>query len=476
MVNSIDNESTAVGAADVAELARRVTGPVLLPGQEGYAEECAMYNVIVPNNPAVVVGATGPSDIRAALAFAEAHELAVAVMNTGHSSAVGGDRVLMITTRRMDEVTVDPAARRARAGGGARWQQVVEAAAPYGLAPLNGSSPLVGVVGYTLGGGLSATMGRRYGWASDHVTALDVVTADGEERHVDAENEPDLFWAFRGSKSNLGVVTAIEFDLFPVTRLHGGAIIFPGEHAEAVLRAYADLTAQAPNELTTSIAFMRMPDLPVFPEPLRGTFTVHVRISFLGSAADGEALLKPLRAAAPVMVDTVADMPYSGFAAIYSDPDSSAPFAEGTLSLPPLTADLVTRLIEEIGPKADVPANIVELRHLGGALRDTPAGAGAAGLREAEFVLWIATAGGPEQTEPAVRWTSELFAGLEPWALAGKHLNFLGEEGLDTEALRAAYPAPVYRRLARIKANYDPSNVFRLNHNILPSAGDIEQQ
>ncbi|MEV4346940.1 FAD-binding oxidoreductase [Actinoplanes sp. NPDC049596] len=461
-------------SAEIDDLAGRVAGVVLLPGQDGYAEECAMYNPAVANNPAVVVGAAGPADVQAALAFAKAHDLAVAIMNTGHTSAVADDRTLLITTRRMDEVVIDPSARRARVGAGVRWQQVVDAAAPHGLAPLNGSSPLVGVVGYTLGGGLSATMGRKFGWSSDHVTALDVVTADGTLRHADAETEPELFWALRGSKSNLGVVTAIEFELFPVTRLYGGVLIFPGDQAEAVLRAYADLTAQAPDELTTSIAFMRLPDVPVFPEPLRGTFTVHVRVSFLGSADDANTLLKPLRAAAPVVIDTVADMPYTDFAAIYSDPESPAPFAESTLSLPPLTPDLVTALIEAIGPQADVPANIIELRHLGGALHDTPANAGAAGLREAEFVLWVVTVGVPEQTAPAVHWMGELFTGLKPWALEGKHLNFIGQEDLGPEAVRAAYPAQTYDRLARAKAAYDPTNVFHLNHNIVPSVTDAE--
>nr|WP_221382192.1 FAD-binding oxidoreductase [Actinoplanes polyasparticus] len=465
MADSINDYRTAA-----AELARRVAGAVLLPGDEGYAEECATYNPAVPNNPAVVVGAAGSSDVQAALAFAKDHDLVVAVMNTGHTTVVADDRALLITTRRMDEITIDPVARRARVGAGVRWQQVADAAAQHGLAPLNGSSPLVGVVGYTLGGGLSATMGRKYGWASDHVTALDIVTADGQVRHADADAEPELFWATRGSKSNLGIVTALEFEVFPVTRLYGGVLIFPGDQAAAVLRAYATVTAQAPDELTTSIAFMRLPDVPVFPEPLRGTFTVHVRVSFLGGAAEADALLAPLRAAAPIVLDTVGDMPYTDFAAIYSDPEGPAPFAERTLSLPPLTDDLVAQLIASIGPAADVPANIIELRHLGGALRETPVGAGAAGLRTSEFVLWVVTVGGPDMTGPALRWTGELFDGLRPWALEGKHLNFIGREDLAEEAVRAAYPAATYDRLARAKAKYDPANVFRLNHNIKPAA------
>ena len=464
-----DSNSPVIPAADVAQLRRQVSGVVLTPEQDGYAEECAAYNPAVPNRLALVVGAAGPSDVQAAVAFAADRSLDVAVMNTGHTAVVPGRRTLLITTRQMGEVTVDPVARRARVGAGARWREVVDAAAAHGLAPLNGSSPLVGVVGYTLGGGLSATMGRRYGWASDQVTGLDIVTADGRLRSAGATDEPELFWAVRGAKSNLGVVTAMEFALFPVTRLHGGALIFPGEHAAAVLRAYAALTAQAPDDLTTSIAFLRLPDVPVFPEPLRGTFTVHVRISYLGAGADLDPLLRPVRAAAPLIADTVADMPYRDFASIYSDPEDPAPFAERTLSLEPLTDDLVARLIAAIGPDAEVPANIVELRHLGGALRDTPAGAGAAGLRAAEFALWVVTVGGPDVTAPAGPWTTGLFADLQPWAVEGRHLNFLGPDDAGPDAVRAAYPAATYQRLARAKAVHDPANLFRGNHNIAPS-------
>ncbi|CAL9641685.1 Mitomycin radical oxidase (plasmid) [Streptomyces sp. enrichment culture] len=148
---------------------------------------------------------------------------------------------------------------------GARWQQVIDAAAPLGLAPLNGSSPLVGVIGYTLGGGLSPTMGRAHGWAADHVTSLEVVTADGELRHVDAASEPDLFWALRGGKSNFGVVTAMEFALFPAARLWAGGLFYDGADAAAVLHTYAEVTADAPDELSSSIALLRLPALPVCP-------------------------------------------------------------------------------------------------------------------------------------------------------------------------------------------------------------------
>lgn len=248
-----------------ADLAAQLTGPVLGPEDEGFAAECAPFNLAVAHRPRVVVGAANSTDVQVAVRFAAQRRLPVAVMATGHQATVPADGAVLITTHRMAQVSIDPAARTARVTAGARWQQVVDAATPFGLAPLNGSSPLVGVVGYTLGGGLSPTMGRAHGWAADHVTALEVVTADGELRQVDAASEPDLFWALRGGKSNFGVVTAMEFALFPVEQLWAGGLFFDGADAAAVLRAYARVTADAPDELSSSIALLRLPALPGVP-------------------------------------------------------------------------------------------------------------------------------------------------------------------------------------------------------------------
>jgi FAD/FMN-containing dehydrogenase len=205
---------------------------------------------------------------------------------------------VLITTGRMDGVEIDPAARTARVAAGAHWQQVVDAATPVGLAPLNGSSAKVGVTGYVLGGGLSPTMGRTYGWAADHVRAIEVVTADGTWRRATPTDEPHLFWALRGAKGNFGVVTAIEIDLFPVTTYFGGGLFYAGEHTAAVLHAYREWITTAPDELNSSVALLRLPPLPEVPEPLRGRLVVHVRVCHLGSVSDGERLVAPLRAVA----------------------------------------------------------------------------------------------------------------------------------------------------------------------------------
>src|ERR1700755_1470721 len=199
-----------VTAEDVDRLSGGVAGPVLRPGDGGYADEADGFNLAFRHKPTLIVGAANASAGQEAVRFAGDHALPVAVVATGHGPSIVADGAVLITTRRMTGMTVDPARQVARVEAGVRWRQAVDQAATMGLAPLCGSSPTVGVVGYTLGGGLSVTMGRAYGWARDQVRALDVVPADGELRNVSPESDSDLFWALRGGKSNFGVVTAME--------------------------------------------------------------------------------------------------------------------------------------------------------------------------------------------------------------------------------------------------------------------------
>jgi FAD/FMN-containing dehydrogenase len=226
----------------------------------------------------------------------------------------------------------------------------------------------VGVVGYTLGGGLSVTMGRAKGWAADHVRMIDVVTADGELRHASADSEPDLFWALRGAKSNVGVVTALEFTLFPVEQLFAGSLFFDGEHTAEVLRSYQRFTSEAPAEVTSSVALVRMPDQPGVPEFTRGKLTLNIRISYLGAEADGEQLIAPLRAAAPVVLDTVAARPYAEFAQISPGPADPLAYAEHFALLSEFSPATVDAIIKAVGPEADTRISIIDIRQLGGAL------------------------------------------------------------------------------------------------------------
>ncbi|MEU3854439.1 nuclear transport factor 2 family protein [Streptomyces sp. NPDC029554] len=449
-----------------AALAAQITGPVLGPEDEGFAAECAPFNLAVSHRPRVVVGAATDADVQVAVRFAAQRRLPVAVMATGHQATLPADDAVLITTHRMAQVSIDPTSRTARVTAGARWQQVMDAATPFGLAPLNGSSPLVGVIGYTLGGGLSPTMGRAHGWAADHVTSLEVVTADGELRLVDATSDPDLFWALRGGKSNFGVVTAMEFALFPVDELWAGGLFFDGDDAAAVLHAYAQVTSEAPDELSSSIALLRLPALPGVPDFLAGRFAVHVRISCLGPAAEAARLVAPLRAAAPVLVDTLGPMPYASFAQIHNDPTDPAPFMERTAMLRSLSAEAVEELLAAAGPTADCPLHFVELRHLGGALA-RPAD-NAVGHRDAQFALWVVGVGAPDAFAPMNAYADGLLQRMRPWSTGGRYLNFMAAQDIAVSDVSAAYEEGDYRRLRSIKRRFDPHNLFRLNHNIPP--------
>jgi hypothetical protein len=352
---------------------------------------------------------------------------------------------------------------------GVRAQQVVDAAAAFGLAPTVGSSPSVGVVGFTLGGGLSPTFGRAFGWAADYVHAIEVVTADGRRRRVTAQEEPDLFWALRGSRSNMGVVTAVELELHDTTRLYGGGLFFSGADAAAVLHAFHRFTTTVPDEFTSSIALLRLPDMPSIPELLRGKFMVHVRIAFLGTSAEGERLVMPLRQAAPVVLDTVGEMSIVDFASIHNDPVDPVFFREWTAMLAEFPVAAIDAIVDLAGPRSASPVEFFEVRHLGGALGRQMGAPSAVGNRDAKFVVWILSMGPPAADDPPTSYAEMVLARLKPWSTGHIYLNFTSS-GTTPVRVPQGYTPEAYERLRAVKSVYDPENLFRLNHNIPPSA------
>ncbi|MEV4225033.1 FAD-binding oxidoreductase [Nonomuraea sp. NPDC049725] len=428
-------------------LAGRVTGPVFLPGQNGFEEELTGFNLAVRHRPDVIVGAREAGDVAAAVEAAVAHGLPVAVQSAGHGFSVPATGGVLISTRRMTGVQVDPGTRTARVAAGARLGQVIAEAAPYGLAPLNGSAPHVGVVAYMLGGGL-ALLGRSHGWAADRVLALDVVTADGRARRVTPDSEPDLYWALVGGRDNVGVVTALEFGLVEVSRLYGGGLFFDARLAPGVLEAYREWTAGVPAEMNSSLALIPGPD---------GRLC-HVRIAYTGPAEEGERLVEPLRRVGPRVLETLREMPYAECASIHDDPPTPMPWGADNAMLRELDEKAAGIILAHAGPEV-----IVELRHLGGALAAPPARPNAVGHRDAAFMLAVLTMDG----RPA---PAEVFRELEPWTL-GRFLSFMGHgEAAGPELVRTAYPAAHHARLAAIKAVYDPGNVFRFNYNVAPAS------
>ncbi|RLK54983.1 FAD-binding oxidoreductase [Actinokineospora cianjurensis] len=466
------NTSSVAGTPALREAAfdldSRLRGDVLLPDTPGYAEAIAAHNQTAPHRVAVAVVAADAGDVRDAVAFAAAHALPVAVQATGHGPSTTADDGLLIVTRGLDGVTIDAAARTARVEAGARWGKVVAAAAKEGLAPPNGSSPLVGAIGYAIGGGVGP-LGRANGYAADHVRSFDVVTADGVALTASATSEPDLFWALRGGKGNFGVITAMEIGLFPVTRLYGGGLFFEGDNAAEILRTYRDWTTTTPEELASSIAFIRFPDLDVFPEPLRGKYIAHIRVFYFGSAEDGERLVTPLRAIGTRLIDTLADLPYTEIGTINNDPTEPGPYYERSTLLRSLDDAALDTLIDLIGPDANSPLLAVEVRQLGGAFTREPATPNAISFRDAAFSLFLASVPTPDKVTEAVDYQTTVLSTMSPWTTGGPYLCFIGSHETDEATVRAAYEPAVYQRLREVKRQYDPTNLFRVNHNIPPA-------
>lgn len=447
-----------------------IRGPVLRPGDDGYTDEVTGFNLAAPHTPDVVVGATSADDVVAALRWATATGTPVAVQATGHGANFPIESGLLISTARMTDVRIDPVERTATVGAGAKWRDVLKAAAPHGLAALTGSSTDAGVVGYTLGGGLPV-LGRSYGYAADQVRSFQVVTPDGTLREVDADSEPELFWALRGGKGNVGVVTSLVTDLLPLTRILGGGIYCRGEATEPLLRAYADWTPTLPKEMCSAFTLLRLPPIPEIPELLRGHFWSRVAIAWTGAPTEGERLLAPIRAAAPIVFDTVADMAYTDVDQIYQDPHEPLPARESCALLRDLPPEAVNTLLETAGPTVrDFPLLIVELRHMGGELsrpaeiEDAVCGRDAGYLLEAVGVL-----SGPETAEAVERATTALNTAMAPYGTGRTMANLHGRPGNESDRARAWTPE-VYAHLRRAKSTYDPQNLLRYGHTVTPQA------
>lgn len=427
-----------------------------------YDRERLGYNLAVEHKPEVIVPAASAEDVVDAVRTATRRGLGVAVLATGHGPSVPADGQLLITTSRMDGITIDPVRRRARVEAGVRGRALVRAAAAHGLAPLAGSSPDVGVVSFHLGGGLGV-LGRSLGWAVDHVRAVEVVTADGVLRRATATTEPGLFWALRGGgRGTLGVVVAIEIELHPITRLYGGGMHFPADVADRAVADWARWTRTVPEEMASSVLLIRMPDLPGLPDVLRGRYVAHLRFAFTGSAVDGQRLVAPFRALGPI-TDTVTDMPYAQLGTIHAEPTTPVAFHARNRMLGSLDEAAADELMRNAGPDAGAPY-LVELRHTGGALNRAGSVPSALGRRDGEFVLYAGAAAGPSEVPRLHAAFDRLFAAMAPWATGGVCVNFLSGPDVTAAELASGYRPEDRRRLDAIKRSVDPGNVFRTHH------------
>jgi len=462
---AIDSLVPSFPAADVEQLRGLIHGPVYAAGDDGLAAEVATWNVAVQHTPAVAVGATCAADVAAAVSWAVAHGLGVAVQATGHGPVRNAAGSMMITTRRMQGLFIDPERRSARVEAGVKWERVLEAAGEFGLTGLCGSSSDVGVVGYTLGGGVGS-LGRRYGFAADQVQAVEIVTADGRILRASADSEPELFWALRGGKGNFGVVTAVEFGLVPVSDVYAGGIFFSGSSMAAVLHTFREWVGTVPEEVSTSVAIMRLPDADFLPPPLRGQTAVHFRYAYSGADfAEAERLVAPMRAAGEALLGFIGPIRSTEMDSIHMDPVDPLPAWEKGILLSGLTEEAVDTLLEVAGPDVQIPLMMVELRLLGGQLARQPRVPNAVAGRDGAFAMFLLGPGVPElaQVVPAVG--KGVLAAMQPWRAPGCLVNFLGDVS-GPEEVAAAYGPGIIERLREVKVQVDPAGVFTFGHAI----------
>ena len=451
-----------VGHLDVS-----LDGKVVLPGDGRFDEARRAWNLAIDQRPAAVIFPASPAVVAAAVGWAAERGLRVAAQGTGHNAGPLGSLAdtVLLRTERMRGVQIDPVARTARAEAGVVWLDVVQAAAQHGLATLAGSSPDVGVTGYTLGGGLSF-LGRRYGLAANNVTAAEVVTADGRWVRTDREHEPDLFWALRGGGGSFGVVTALEFRLFPHAEAYAGALWYPIERASEVLHAWGELTRGAvPDELTTIGRLLNFPPIPQIPEPVRGKSFVIVEAYHTGEPAQADELLAPLRPLGPVN-DTITTVPVPALSHLHMDPEQPVPGTGDGMMIDQLPAAAIDAFVQAAGPGAAFPLLSVEMRHLGGEFARPRPGNGALACLDAHYMLFaVSMTPVPELVAPVTAQVEMVKNALAPWGARQMYLNF-------AETQQPAAPfwtEQAHQRLRRIKANVDPDDMIRSNHPIPPA-------
>jgi len=434
-------------------------GAVQLPGDPGYDAARAAWNLAVDQRPAAVATPADAEQAAQVVRVAAAAGLRVAPQSTGHNAGPLGrlDDVVIVRTSAMDSVRIDPIRHRARVGGGALWQSAVQAAAEQGFATLHGSSPDVGIAGYSLGGGIG-WYARALGLAANSITGLEVVTATGEIVWADADHHPELFWALRGGSGNFGIVTALEFRIFPFTSAFAGMLVWDAALAEPVLRRWLQWAGDAPDEVTTSFRVLRLPPLPDIPAPFRGRHLVIIDGAALASDERGAEILAPLRDLHPE-VDTFARVPVQALTGLHMDPEGPSPGVSNSAVLDAMPEAAIHAFLDQA--RAGSSVLVHELRQLGGALSRTPAGAGALPTLPGAFLAFAAAiAATPEMAADGLRDTAAFARAMAPFGTGRSYLNFQ-ENPVDPAS---GFDPVEFGRLVTLKSALDPDGVLVGNH------------
>ena len=454
--------------ASLDALAREVRGRVLRPGDDGFDASRTVYNAMIDRWPAVIVRPSGPADVMAAVRFARTHEMTVSVKGGGHNIAGNAacDGGLMIDLRQLSAVRVDPRNRRALVGGGARLGAVDHETAPFGLVVPTGVDPDTGVGGLTLGGGFG-WLCRKHGLSIDNLRSVDLVTAEGRPVHASLQENPELFWGLRGGGGNFGVATSFEFDLQELETVRAGLVVYRARDARRVVRHWWEAAAEAPDELSVWLAFATAGSDPIFPPDQRGKRVLAVVPVHSGPQERAEALLEPFRTFGDPVADTVASIPFVGWQRIFEDayPPGKRYYwkSHNFIDPPPEALDRLT----EFALSPPTPETRISVTHLGGAVKRVPDEATAYPHRQADFLVNMTTRWeDPDEDERCIAWTRDYFDALRPFATGGTYVNLISEDAGEESMAYGEH----YDRLARLKAEWDPTNLFQMNQNVVPAS------
>jgi FAD/FMN-containing dehydrogenase len=472
LINTNDRPAVVRFAADEtgvnAQLDAGPTGTLVCPGDAGWDRARAAWVVNVDQRPAAVAVVRSMEDVSAAVVSSARAGLKVTAQSTGHGATPVGSLsdTVLVRTSSLDAVDVNPAERTVWAGSGVEWGSVAAAAAEHGLAAQAGSAPDVGIAGFLLSGGIS-WLARSRGLAVNDVLALEIVGADGRARVVDTDHEPDLFWALRGGGGSFGVVTGIKLRLHPQPTVAAGTLFFPIPRAGEVLHAWRRWTRTVPDQTMSCSRLLQLPPLPELPPPLSGQAFVVVEVAHQGPSAELNAAIAPLRELDPTL-DTINEIPAAGLFALHMDPPGPTPCRGNGMLLNDVPPSAIDALVSRAGHGSGSPLLSVELRHLGGAVATRPAGAGAVGHFEAQFVMYAVGVTLDKAAEAKVDdFIRKVEQALAPWSSDIHYANFDERAGGGRDRF---HDRDTLDRLRAVKARVDPAGLFTCGHPLVAAA------